>query len=117
MTLEQKNRLEQAVKKLLKEDKVRDVYLFGSCARGDEREDSDLDLLIFLDIDYDDKNILKIRNYIRHLSNICRPNTYSRIHLDFSFLFRDKKFDDLKNMDFFYNKIYNEAIHLNYMGE
>ena len=46
MTQAQQSAVDQAVSQLVAALNPKEIYLFGSCARGDMRSDSDIDLLV-----------------------------------------------------------------------
>lgn len=50
-------------------DKLKEVILFGSCARGDFADDSDVDVMILLNVPLDEVNdeMIKIRPAIHRL--------------------------------------------------
>lgn len=58
----QKTQIRRYVRRLAREFHPRTVILFGSCARGDADEDSDVDLLVVMDHFKDsDEEAIKIR--------------------------------------------------------
>lgn len=67
---------------------LRDVFLYGSCARGDFRQDSDIDLMILLDvpeknINSERKKILEISDYLdRSYDVVLTPvfQSYQQFH-------------------------------------
>ena len=52
---------------LLFGDKLQDIYLYGSYARGDYDEESDIDILLTLNLT--DKQIMKYKKTVRHISS------------------------------------------------
>ena len=50
-------------------DALQEVILYGSCARGDFEKDSDIDIMVLLDIPQEQIGKAKITDYI---INICR---------------------------------------------
>ncbi len=61
MILTQEN-IKQIVQAYFKDKPVKEVYLFGSYARGDAKEDSDVDLIVEID---DTKKRLSLFDFIR----------------------------------------------------
>jgi predicted nucleotidyltransferase len=55
MTKELQSSIDSAVAALTKALKPKQIYLFGSCARGTATEDSDIDLLVVVDDQMEDK--------------------------------------------------------------
>jgi len=58
-----------SVKKIFEEENISFAYLFWSRARGDEDENSDLDIAFYPKKNYDEKNFLK---FLGKLSNIIK---------------------------------------------
>jgi predicted nucleotidyltransferase len=56
-----KENIKQAVQEYFKDKPVSEVYLFGSYARGDAKEDSDIDLIVEID---DSKRRLSLYDFI-----------------------------------------------------
>ena len=86
-------------------DKLNSVILFGSYARGDNTEDSDIDIMLILDC-----SKAQSLTYRRSISQIA-----SRIGLSYdvviSILLRDKQdFNDKVNYMSFYRNIAQEGI-------
>jgi predicted nucleotidyltransferase len=80
----------------------RAIYLFGSCARGTEREDSDMDIAVLVERAMDRKNKLHL---LQELWNITGDNGYS---VDFIIkTFRD--FMDEINLPTLSNIIHREG--------
>ena len=52
---------------LLFGNKLHDIYLFGSYARGDYDEESDIDIMLTLDLT--EKQIFKYKKFVRHISS------------------------------------------------
>lgn len=91
--------------RLLFADKLHDVYLFGSYARGDYDEESDVDILLTLDLT--DRQLIKYRKSVSYIN--------SRLSLKYdvtvsTILVPLKRFikyaDDLP----FYSNVINEGI-------
>lgn len=61
MILKQED-IKQVVQKYFKDKPVNKVYLFGSYARGDAKEDSDIDLIVEID---DSKKRLSLFDFLR----------------------------------------------------
>ena len=49
-----------SISKVKEEKNVEEIYLFGSVARGDEDEYSDIDILIVIDDCTEDENIISL---------------------------------------------------------
>jgi len=86
-------------------DKLLDIKLYGSYARGDQEEYSDIDLLILLDIDDADAR--------KYLSPIC--SIASEIDLTFNvllspFICGKDQYDKLKDFPGFYSNIQGEGV-------
>lgn len=66
------NRLDEILQKIANEtkaifgDKLNSVILFGSYARGDYNEESDIDILILVDLPSDE-----LTNYRVHIDTLC----------------------------------------------
>lgn len=70
------------------------VYLYGSCARGQQKYNSDVDLLIQMDDDFD---IKKYSSQVFSLKNMIMPDDLSLPEIDAKIIVGDqwKKSDDI----------------------
>jgi len=91
--------IEKAKKKIQDSDLsiyIKDVYLYGSCARGTAKYDSDVDLLLVLK-----KNIVSVENYqklIRLLRSNLMPDNIEDVEIDVH--------TTIDTLDHQYNKLY-----------
>lgn len=86
---------------------LKKVILYGSYARGDFREDSDVDIMILLDIDD-----IKIKEY-RHLLSYMTYDFNMKFELDVKPIAKSREhFNKWVNAYPFYNNIVNEGVTL-----
>ncbi|MGL4950158.1 MAG: nucleotidyltransferase domain-containing protein [Anaeroplasmataceae bacterium] len=79
-----------------------EILLFGSCAKGVVREDSDIDLIILLDSDYTRMDRVNLRAAIDIKTNY---------ELEFDLkLYTKEKFNKYKTTEVFENSIYKDSI-------
>ena len=86
-------------------EKLTDVRLYGSYARGDQREDSDIDVMILLDMDGAEAR--------KHLGQVCEIASEIDLEHDviLSPVVRSKSdYDRLKELPGFYNNVLREGV-------
>ena len=83
-----------------------EVRLYGSYARGDQEEYSDIDLLVLIDTDG-----IEARKYLSPVCGIASDISLEHNGIDLSpFICGKDQYDKLKSFPGFYNSIFNEGI-------
>ena len=87
-------------------DKLCDVRLYGSYARGDQEDYSDIDVLVLLDMEN-----LEARKYLGPICEIASDISLSHDGIDLAPLICDKeRYEKLKDIPGFYNNVKTEGV-------
>ena len=100
-----KEALINVISQLKEYKEVDSIYLFGSCARNQEKFNSDVDLIVFLNIPHEQQYFTLYRQLISIVpTNISLPET------DIHVYFNNTNINEFPNMTFFEKMIYKELI-------
>lgn len=111
MNVSNDNKLNSIIKevisnvKTLYDDKLKEIILYGSYARGDYDNESDIDLMVLIDVDE-----TKLKEYENELNDIISDIGYRHMRVlslvDLSY----KKFNDWVDVVPYYKNVRNEGV-------
>ena len=112
--MEKKSKLEQILLKIRKEaenifgEKLVDVILYGSYARGDYDSESDIDIMVKVNIDRHD-----LYEYRKKMSSVVSELSLENDILVSVHLQDNSIFEEYKNVLPFYQTVTNEGVYVN----